>query len=232
MSSCSARVGARRRGADDRGRCACRAAPPGDGSLQGLLWSLADRECAAGLSLTTVPGLLFGTLSRARAAAAGRARRRRRRDRRAFLAAAALEAVGRADRRPVLRPPRPPRAGCSASPAAGCDARSCPGRARPGCWRSRSSSPARRSGSSGRPRWRRSPTAPRHFGLAQGFAFALINLAWGRARRSGTPAVRGSPRRRRPRSVPRPRGVCAVTFVLLVREMARRSPGRPLASRA
>ena len=121
-----------------------------------LVWSLADRRVAAGLWLTTLPGLLFGTvgvlgplrldeLGAGTAAIAG-----------AFLAGAALEAVaapivGRlSDRRGRLVPSVIGVAGGGLamlivpwpSTAALLGA-------------SRSSSRARRSGSSRRPRWRR-----------------------------------------------------------------------------
>ena len=66
------------------------AAPLGDGSLRGLAGSLRNGQVRTGLALITVPGLLFGTLSRARAAAARRARRDDGRDRRDLAAGRGL----------------------------------------------------------------------------------------------------------------------------------------------
>jgi len=71
------------------------------------------------------------------------------------------------------------------------------------------------------------------FGIAQGFAFALTNLAWGLGQALGDA---GSARLAEASGDHVPylvlASVCALTLVMLLREMARRSPGRPLASRA
>ena len=69
-------------------------------------------------------------------------------------------------------------------------------------------------------------------GLEQGFAFALLNLAWSMGETAG---AAGSSRladgvRRRP-AVPDLAGVCSVTLAFFARELARRSPARALASR-
>ena len=58
------------------------AQPTAANSFRMLLAALGDRRVAAGMWLTTLPSVLFGTLDRARAAAAGRARRQHGADRR------------------------------------------------------------------------------------------------------------------------------------------------------
>jgi MFS family permease len=202
-------------------------------SLKVLVWSLADRRVAAGIWLTTLPSILFGTiavlgplrldeLGAGTAVIAG-----------VFLAGAALEAmaapfVGRlSDRRGRLIP-------CVIGVAAGGVAMlivpwpesaaaltvaiilACPA-----------------IGILYTPAMATLSDGAEAFGVAQGFAFALTNLAWGAGQALGDA---GSAR------VAEATGdhvpylllavVCAITLAFLVREMARRSPGRPLASRA
>ncbi len=208
-------------------------APSAPTSLKVLVWSLADRRVAAGLWLTTLPSMLFGTvavlgplrldeLGAGTAAIAG-----------AFLAGAALEAtlapfVGRvSDRRGRLIPsmagvaagglamllvPWPASATALviaiivACPAIGI-----------------LYTPAMATLSDG----------AEAFGIAQGFAFALSNLAWGSGQALGDA---GSARLAEATGDHVPylvlAAACAVTLAFLVREVARRSPGRPLASRA
>jgi MFS family permease len=71
------------------------------------------------------------------------------------------------------------------------------------------------------------------FGVAQGFAFALVNLAWASGQAVGDA---GSARLADAVGDHVPylilAGACALTLAVLVRELARRSPQRPLASRA
>ena len=202
-------------------------------SLKVLVWSLADRRVAAGMWLTTLPSILFGTvavlgplrldeLGAGTIAIAG-----------AFTAGAALEAVaapviGRlSDRRGRLVPsvvgvaggglamlilPWPSTAVLLtivivlACPAIGI-----------------LYTPAAATLSDG----------AEAFGIAQGFAFALTNLAWGAGQALGDA---GSARLAEAAGDHVPylvlAAVCAATFAFLVREMARRSPSRPLASRA
>src|SRR4051794_22305664 len=202
-------------------------------SLKVLLWSLTDRRVAAGMWLTTLPSILFGTvavlgplrldeLGAGTAAIAG-----------VFLAGAAIEAaaapfVGRlSDRRGRLVPsvvgvaaggvamlivPWPATAELLAitiilaCPAIGI-----------------LYTPAMATLSDG----------AEAFGIAQGFAFALSNLAWGGGQALGDA---GSARLADATGDQVPYLVlafaCAVTLGMLVRELARRSPGRPLASRA
>jgi len=202
-------------------------------SLKVLVWSLADRRVAAGMWLTTLPSILFGTvavlgplrldeLGAGTIAIAG-----------AFTAGAALEAiaapvVGRlSDRRGRLVPsvvgvaggglamlilPWPSTAVLLtivivlACPAIGI-----------------LYTPAAATLSDG----------AEAFGIAQGFAFALTNLAWGAGQALGDA---GSARLAEAAGDHVPylvlAAICAATFAVLVREMARRSPSRPLASRA
>jgi MFS family permease len=209
------------------------AEPDAPTSLKVLMWSLADRRVAAGMWLTTLPSILFGTvavlgplrldeLGAGTAAIAG-----------AFLIGAALEAVaapfvGRlSDRRGRLVPsvigvaaggvamlvvPWPSSAAALtiviivACPAIGIVY-----------------TPAAATLSDG----------AEAFGLAQGFAFALTNLAWGTGQALGDA---GSARLADAAGDHVPYMIlalaCAVTLAFLIREMARRSPSRPLASRA
>jgi MFS family permease len=71
------------------------------------------------------------------------------------------------------------------------------------------------------------------FGIAQGFAFALINLAWASGQSVGEA---GSARLADAAGDHVPYLIlacaCAATLAVLVRQLVRRSPGRPLASRA
>jgi MFS family permease len=71
------------------------------------------------------------------------------------------------------------------------------------------------------------------FGIAQGFAFALVNLAWATGQAVGDAAsarIADATGDRVPYLILAV--ACAATLAALVRELARRSPGRPLASRA
>jgi MFS family permease len=71
------------------------------------------------------------------------------------------------------------------------------------------------------------------FGIAQGFAFALVNLAWATGQAVGDAAsarIADATGDRVPYLILA--GACAATLVVLVRELARRTPERPLASRA
>jgi MFS family permease len=71
------------------------------------------------------------------------------------------------------------------------------------------------------------------FGVAQGFAFALVNLAWASGQAvgdAGSARLADALGDRVPYLILA--GACAVTLAVLVRELARRSPQRPLASRA
>jgi MFS family permease len=71
------------------------------------------------------------------------------------------------------------------------------------------------------------------FGVAQGFAFALVNLAWATGQAvgdAGSARLADALGDRVPYLILA--GACAVTLAVLVRELARRSPQRPLASRA
>jgi MFS family permease len=209
------------------------AQPGGETSFRTLASSLRDRRVAAGIWLTTLPSLLYGTLSvlgplrlddlgAATVAIAA-----------AFLASAGLEAlaapiIGRAsDRRGRLVPsvlgvaggglmmlllPWPSTAwGLAAlivvaGPAIGI-----------------LYTPAMAMLSDG----------AEEFGIAQGFAFALINLAWASGQtigEAGSARLADAAGDRVPYLILA--CVCAVTLALLVRQLARRSPGRPLASRA
>jgi MFS family permease len=202
-------------------------------SLKVLVWSLADRRVAAGMWLTTLPSILFGTiavlgplrldeLGAGTAVIAG-----------AFLAGAALEAtaapfIGRlADRRGRLIPsvlgvatggvamllvPWPSStAGLAIAIIVACPAIGI------------LYTPAMATLSDG----------AEAFGIAQAFAFALNNLAWGAGQALGDA---GGARLAEATGDHVPYLVlavaCAATLVVLVRELARRSPGRPLASRA
>ena len=71
------------------------------------------------------------------------------------------------------------------------------------------------------------------FGIAQGFAFALVNLAWASGQAvgdAGSARLADAAGDRVPYLILA--GACAVTLGVLLRELARRSPQRPLASRA
>jgi MFS family permease len=210
------------------------AAPRGAAtSFKVLVWSLADRRVAAGMWLTTLPSLLYGTvavlgplrldeLGAGTAAIAG-----------AFLAGAALEAfaapvVGRiSDRRGRLIPsvigvtggaialallPWPSSTWLLAAviilagPAIGI-----------------LYTPAMAMLSDG----------AEDFGVAQGFAFALVNLAWATGQSvgdAGSARLADAVGDRVPYLILA--AACVVTLAVLVREVARRSPQRPLASRA
>jgi MFS family permease len=209
------------------------AAQPGTATpLRTMLWSLLDRRVAAGMWLTTLPSVLFGTVSvlgplRMDELGAGTAAIAA-----AFLGAAALEAtaaplMGRlSDRRGRLVPsvigvatggvvmaalPWPGSAWALgvlivlAGPAIGI-----------------LYTPAMATLSDGAER----------FGVAQGFAFGFVNLAWATGQAVGDA---GSARLADAVGDQVPylilSGACVVTFVFLVRELARRPPRRALASR-
>jgi MFS family permease len=70
------------------------------------------------------------------------------------------------------------------------------------------------------------------FGVAQGFAFALVNLAWGIGQAvgdAGSARLADATGDRVPYLILA--GVSAATLAVLGRELARRSPGRPIPSR-
>jgi MFS family permease len=209
------------------------AAPRGVATaLKTLFWSLFDRRVAAGMWLTTLPSVLFGTISvlgplRMDDLGAGTAAIAA-----AFLGGAALEAtaaplIGRlSDRRGRLLPsvigvtggglamlvvPWPSSAWALgvvivlAGPAIGI-----------------LYTPAMAMLSDG----------AEAFGVAQGFAFALVNLAWATGQAvgdAGSARIADAVGDHVPYLILA--GVCAVTLALLVRELARRSPQRALASR-
>jgi MFS family permease len=209
------------------------AQPGGETSFTTLLASLRDRRVAAGMWLTTLPSLLYGTVAvlgplRLDDLGAGTAAIAA-----TFLASAGLEAiaapfVGRvSDRRGRLLPsvlgvaggglsmlllPWPSTAWVLAAliilagPAIGI-----------------LYTPAMAMLSDG----------AEHFGIAQGFAFALTNLAWASGQtigEAGGARLADALGDRVPYLILA--GACAVTLAILVRRLARRSPGRPLASRA
>jgi len=201
-------------------------------SFRLLVSALADRRVAAGMWLTTLPSVLYGTmavlgplrldeLGASTAAIAA-----------AFLVGAALEAavapvIGRlADRRGRLLPavigvtggaltmlllPWPQDAWmlavliALAGPAIGI-----------------LYTPAMAMLSDG----------AETFGVAQGFAFALVNLAWGLGQAvgdAGSARLADAAGDRVPYLILA--GVSATTLAVLARELTRRSPGRPIPSR-
>jgi MFS family permease len=202
-------------------------------SLRSAIAALGDRRVAAGMWLTTLPGLLFGTVAvlgplRMDELGAGSAAIAA-----AFLIGAAFEAfaapvVGRlSDRRGRLIPcimgviggglsmlvlPWPESAWVLgvvivlASPAIGI-----------------LYTPAMAMLSEG----------AEQLGIAQGYAFALTNLAWGIGQgvgEAGSGRLADSAGDRVPYLVLA--GVAAATLVVLLRQLARRAPERALASRA
>jgi MFS family permease len=202
-------------------------------SLRSAIAALGDRRVAAGMWLTTLPGLLFGTVAvlgplRMDELGAGSAAIAA-----AFLIGAAFEAfaapvVGRlSDRRGRLIPcimgviggglsmlvlPWPESAWVLgvvivlASPAIGI-----------------LYTPAMAMLSEG----------AEELGIAQGYAFALTNLAWGIGQgvgEAGSGRLADSAGDRVPYLVLA--GVAAATLVVLLRQLARRAPERALASRA
>jgi MFS family permease len=209
------------------------AAQPGAAtSFKLLVASLADRRVAAGMWLTTLPSVLFGTVAvlaplRLDELGAGTAAIAA-----AFLLGAALEAtiaplVGRlADRRGRLVPsvigvtggalamallPWPEDAWVLgilvvlAGPAIGI-----------------LYTPAMAMLSDG----------AEAFGVAQGFAFALVNLAWGTGQAlgdAGSARLADAVGDRVPYLILA--ALSAATLAVLARELARRSPGRPIPSR-
>jgi MFS family permease len=209
------------------------AAQPGTATpLRTLLWSLMDRRVAAGMWLTTLPSVLFGTVSvlgplRMDELGAGTAAIAA-----AFLGAAALEAtaaplMGRlSDRHGRLVPsvigvasgavvmailPWPGSAWALgavivlAGPAIGI-----------------LYTPAMAMLSDGAER----------FGVAQGFAFGFVNLAWATGQAvgdAGSARLADAVGDRVPYLILA--GACVVTFAFLQRELARRPPPRALASR-
>jgi MFS family permease len=209
------------------------AQPGGETSFGRLLASLRDRRVAAGMWLTELPSLLYGTVSvlgplRLDDLGAGTIAIAA-----TFLASAALEAiaapfVGRvSDRRGRLVPsvlgvaggsvamlvlPWPSTAWALAAliilagPAIGI-----------------LYTPAMAMLSDG----------AESFGIAQGFAFALINLAWASGQtigEAGSARLADAAGDRVPYLILA--CVSAATLAVLVRRLARRSPSRPLASRA
>jgi MFS family permease len=201
--------------------------------LRMLLASLGDRRVAAGMWLTTLPSVLFGTVSvlgplRMDELGAGTVAIAA-----AFLAAAALEAtaapiMGRlSDRRGRLLP------SVIGVTAGGISMVLLP-------WPSEAwvlgalivlAGPA--IGVLYTPAMAMLADGAESFGVAQGFAFALVNLAWATGQTAGDA---GSARLadavgdRVPYLILA--GACALTLAVLARQLARRSPGRPLASRA
>jgi MFS family permease len=202
-------------------------------SLRSAIAALGDRRVAAGMWLTTLPGLLFGTVAvlgplRMDELGAGSAAIAA-----AFLIGAAFEAfaapvIGRlSDRRGRLIPcimgviggglsmlvlPWPESAWVLgvvivlASPAIGI-----------------LYTPAMAMLSEG----------AEQLGIAQGYAFALTNLAWGIGQgvgEAGSGRLADSAGDRVPYLVLA--GVAAATLVVLLRQLARRAPERALASRA
>ena len=201
-------------------------------SFRLLVSSFADRRVAAGMWLTTLPSVLYGTMAvlgplRLDALGASTAAIAA-----AFLVGAALEAavapmIGRlADRRGRLVPsvigvtggaltmlllPWPQEAWLLAAlialagPAVGI-----------------LYTPAMAMLSDG----------AETFGVAQGFAFALVNLAWGIGQAvgdAGSARLADATGDRVPYLILA--GVSAATLAVLGRELARRSPGRPIPSR-
>jgi MFS family permease len=201
--------------------------------LRMLLASLADRRVAAGMWLTTLPSVLFGTVSvlgplRLDELGAGTVAIAA-----AFLAAAALEAtaapiMGRlSDRRGRLIP------SVIGVTGGGIAMVVLP-------WPSEAwllgalivlSGPA--IGVLYTPAMAMLSDGAESFGVAQGFAFALVNLAWATGQTAGDA---GSARLADAAGDRVPylilAGACAVTLAVLARQLARRSPGRPLASGA
>jgi MFS family permease len=201
-------------------------------SFRLLVSAFADRRVAAGMWLTTLPSVLYGTvavLGPLRLAALGASTAA---IAAAFLVGAALEAavaplIGRlADRRGRLVPsvigvtggaltmlllPWPAHAWLLAAlialagPAIGI-----------------LYTPAMAMLSDG----------AETFGVAQGFAFALVNLAWGIGQAvgdAGSARLADATGDRVPYLILA--GVSAATLVVLGRELVRRSPGRPIPSR-
>ena len=210
------------------------AAQPGGQTSFGMLFaSLRERRVAAGMWLTTLPSLLYGTVSvlgplRLDDLGAGTVAIAA-----TFLASAGLEAlaapfIGRvSDRRGRLLP--------SVLGVAG------------GCvamlvlpWPSTAAGLAVLIILAGpaigilyTPAMAMLSDGAESFGIAQAFAFALINLAWASGQSVGEA---GSARLADAVGDHVPylilAGACAATLVVLVRQLARRSPSRPLASRA
>jgi MFS family permease len=210
-----------------------KAAQPGaSSSFRTLLASLGDRRVAAGMWLTTLPSVLFGTMTvlgplRLDELGGGTALIAA-----VFLAGAALEAglapvIGRlSDRRGRLTPSVIGVAGGAVSMAL------LP-------WPSSTwllavvivlAGPA--IGMLYTPAMAMLSDGAESFGIAQGFAFALVNLAWGAGQALGDA---GSGRLADLTSDHVPylilAGVSALTLAVLTRELVRRSPGRPVPSR-
>jgi MFS family permease len=210
------------------------AAQPGAAtSFRMLLASLADRRVAAGMWLTTLPSLLFGTVAvlgplRMDELGAGTAAIAA-----AFLAGAALEALaapvmGRlSDRRGRLVP------SVIGVAAGGLSMVLVP-------WPSSAwllavvivfACPA--IGILYTPAMAMLSDGADAFGIAQGFGFALVNLAWATGQAvgdAGSARLADATGDRVPYLILA--AACAVTLAILARELARRSPQRPLASRA
>jgi MFS family permease len=200
--------------------------------LRTLLWSLLDRRVAAGMWLTTLPSVLFGTVSvlgplRMDELGAGTAAIAA-----VFLGGAAFEAtaaplVGRlSDRRGRLVP------SVIGVASGGLAMAVLP-------WTGSAwglgllivlAGPA--IGILYTPAMALASDAAERFGVAQGFAFAFVNLAWATGQAvgdAGSARLADAVGDRVPYLVLA--GACAVTFALLVRELAQRPPRRALASR-
>jgi MFS family permease len=200
--------------------------------LRTLLWSLLDRRVAAGMWLTTLPSVLFGTVSvlgplRMDELGAGTAAIAA-----VFLGGAALEAtaaplVGRvSDRRGRLVP------SVIGVATGGLAMVALP-------WTGSAwglgvlivlAGPA--IGILYTPAMALASDAAERFGVAQGFAFAFVNLAWATGQAvgdAGSARLADAVGDRVPYLILA--GACAVTFGLLVRELAQRPPRRALASR-
>ena len=160
--------------------------PEGDSRLRTLIGSLGDRRVAAGMWLTTLPGVLFGTLAvlgplrmdelgAGAAAIAGRLPRRRR--------------AGGGDRaadRPPLGPPRPARAERDRRRGRRPDdARCSRGRARPAGLGVLIVFAGPLIGMLYTPAMAMLSDGADHAGVSQGFAFALVNLAWATGQTAG-----------------------------------------------
>ena len=198
------------------------AAPLGDGSLRGLAGALRNGQVRTGLALITVPGLLFGTLSRARAAAARRARRDDGRDRRDL----ADERGARGDRLARWRAASATAAGSWRRCSAGWSA----ARSRSPCCRGPMTrvtlgilivlgSPV--IGLLWAPSMAMLSDGADAVGLEQGLAFGLMNLTWATGQASATSAAPGSAR---PRATRSPTcalsAICILAFVVLRARLA------------
>jgi len=209
------------------------AQPAAPTSLRMVVSAFGDRRVAAGMWLTTLPSLFFGTVAvlaplRLDELGVGTAAIAA-----AFLAGAALEAfaapvIGRlSDRRGRLIPSVIGVAGGGLSmailpwPASGWALAivvvlACPA-----------------IGVLYTPAMAMLSDGAEEFGVAQGFAFALVNLAWGTGQAvgdAGSARLADALGDRVPYLILA--GAAAATLAVLVRRLASRTPERPLASRA